>query len=113
MIITIPNYKPPSLNEFLGKHWSVGHKLKNDCKAFMIHYSRELPKATGKRRVDMHIVLGKGARKLDADNAWKLVLDSLRYARMIVDDSPEYCVTTEPTYSRGEKTTIITLTDII
>jgi Holliday junction resolvase RusA-like endonuclease len=112
MIITIPTYKPPSLNEFLGKHWSVGYKLKNDCKWLVMYYSKDLEKATDKRRVDMHIVLGKGARKLDADNAWKIILDSLRHAGMLVDDSPEYCVTTEPTYSRGEPQTIITLTDV-
>lgn len=110
--ITIPNYKPHSLNEFVGKHWRVGYDLKNECKQLVKTYCKNLPKATGKRQVSMHIVLGPRARKLDADNAWKLILDALKFAGMLVDDSPDYCVTTEPTYSRGEKATIIKLVDL-
>lgn len=112
MIITIPDYKVPSLNEYIGRKWPVGQKFKNECKQLMRAYSRHLPNASQRRRVDMHIVLGKGRRKMDKDNAYKLILDSLVYAGMLFNDNDQWCEIGDLTYSRGSPATIITLTDI-
>lgn len=112
MKIIIPDYKIPSLNEYVGKHWSVGHKLKNECKGLVIAYSRHIPKAQRKRRIDLHIVLGKGRRKLDRDNSYKLILDALVNAELLIDDNEKYCDLGDITYSRGVPSTEILLTDL-
>jgi len=112
MKILIPNYKIPSLNEYVGKHWSVGHKLKNECKQLVMAYGRHIPPAEKKRRVDIHMVLGKGRRKLDPDNCRKLVHDALVHTGALWDDNDEWCQIGDITYSRGDPSTEITLTDV-
>lgn len=112
MKITIPSYRPPSLNQYIGKHWSIGHKLKNTCKQMVLAYSRHIPPAIGRRSVQMHIVLGKGMKRYDADNTQKLILDALVHSGMLVDDSPKWVRFDGVTYERGVHQTIITLTDL-
>ena len=110
--ITIPMWRPPSLNQYIGKHWSIGYNLKNECKQLVLAYSRHIPQATTKRSVQMHVVLGKGMREHDADNTQKLILDGLVHAGMLVDDSPKWVEFLGVTYERGVHQTIITLEDL-
>jgi Holliday junction resolvase RusA-like endonuclease len=112
MKITIPDYRPPSLNQYIGKHWSIGHKMKKQCKELVLAYSRHIPAATGRRSVQMHVVLGKGMRQHDADNTQKLILDALVHAGMLVDDSPKWVEFLGVTYERGVHQTIISLEDL-
>jgi hypothetical protein len=53
-------------------------------------YELQIPKATGKRQVSLHVTLGPRMRRFDAD-AWpKSVCDALVHAGMLIDDSSKY-----------------------
>jgi Holliday junction resolvase RusA-like endonuclease len=74
----------------------------------------KIPKATGKRRVSLHVTLGKGMREFD-DDAWqKSTLDAMKHAGLIVDDSSRYVETGPVTFSRDRQGwgTRITLEDL-
>lgn len=112
MQITIPNWKPAALNEYVGKHWTVGHKLKKRDREMIKSHTIFQSFAVRKRRVDCHIELGPKQRQTDPDSRWKSLLDALVAAEQLVDDTSEWCQMGEVTYSRGKLKTIITLTDI-
>ncbi len=80
--IHIQNYRPPSLNDHIGKHWSVKRNLKNDC-MWAIHGAANNPKtfipnAENPRELIVTVYLGKGERPYDEDNQWKVLLDALK-----------------------------------
>jgi hypothetical protein len=53
--------------------------------------NNRLQRATGKRRVDIVVMLGKGQRTTDPDALWKSSLDALKVNWLLVDDSPKWC----------------------
>jgi hypothetical protein len=112
--LTVPNWHPARVNELLG-HWRKAHRLKSADRNTVVleAYRQGVPKARGKRRVHLEIVLGPGQRGADPDAFWKSSLDALVRAGLLVDDRKE-CVELAPvTFSRGErKATVITLTDL-
>ncbi len=74
----------------------------------------KIPPATGKRRVSLHVTLGKGMREFDADAPWKSLNDALKHAKLIIDDSCEYIEQGPVTFSRNPKAwgTVIRLEDL-
>ena len=50
-------------------------------------WQAKIPRATGKRRVSLHVTLGKGMREFDYDAPWKSLNDAMKHAGLIVDDS--------------------------
>lgn len=112
MIIIIPNHHPAALNQYIGKHWSVGHKLKRLDKEMVLSYSRHIVPASTKRRVDFTIILGRGQKARDPDAYTKSLGDALVHAGMLVDDSHKWVEWGNVEYLRGIKATIITLTEI-
>lgn len=113
MKVTIPNWRPISLNVLMRMHWAARNKRVRSDKALIAAYSSGIPKATGKRMVSLHVVLGKGGRQLDADNSFKVLLDGLVFNRLLIDDSPKWVELGNITYSRGkENETTITLEDL-
>ena len=82
----IANWHPATINQLLG-HWSNAHKLKKSDRAIIAHYTKGLPKATGKRSVQIDIYLAKGKRAADCDAYYKSCLDGLKHAGMIIDDN--------------------------
>lgn len=59
-------------------------------KSSMSYLPKNIPDATGKRRIH---ILRVGKRLLDRDNLYggcKPLLDAIRYLRLLVDDRPEY-----------------------
>lgn len=111
--ITIPNWKPTSLNKLMRMHWGQRSKIIKGDKELIAHYSKDMPKATTKRRVSLHIVLGKGSRQIDHDNLLKSLVDGLVSSGMLLDDRPDCMAIGDIAYSRGERDeTIITLEDL-
>lgn len=116
-VITIPQWKPVSVNKFRNPYARHGLKKKD---AATIHKQcllvDKIPAAKGKRKVDTHIILksGKG-RPIDPDNVLKSLLDALVKCGMLKDDSDKWCDWTKPTLEKGTGTvwgTRITLEDL-
>lgn len=115
--IFIPNWRPINLNAMFRKHWSQRNKAKK-ADALMLHGSfaeAKTPKATGKRLVEVHIILTGKQQQADPDAYWKSLLDGLVKCGQLVDDKGTFCETRDPTFEKGAKGqagTRITLTDI-
>jgi len=110
--IMILGWHPAALNQYIGKKWYVGHKLKKLDKYMIRAHTLNLPKAKTKRRVDLHIMLGKGQKKRDPDAYWKSLLDALVHAKMLTDDNHAGVELGAVSYSRGKMATLIVLTDL-
>lgn len=110
-VIKIPNWRPANLNSLFRCHWSVRNRKKKADAQMIQAYAMAIPKATGKRRVGLHIVLHGSQQAADPDAYWKSLLDGLVKCSLLVDDSSQYCELSPPTYERGKKsysgTTII------
>lgn len=106
----------PTLNQVRGRHWSKEHRAKkllaDDLRITAI--LQDVPKATGPRKVSLHVVLGPRRRQGDRDNFDKLLLDALTRCGLILDDSARGLVgRMEVSFQRGPKDeTRITLTDV-
>lgn len=85
----IPSWHPAPLNKLKG-HWGIGHKLKKADREMVAMYARlmSVPKATGKRRVLLTIILAPGKRGCDPDAYWKSLLDALVQAGLLIGDNP-------------------------
>jgi hypothetical protein len=64
-------------------------------------YGRSIPKAVGKRRVDLEIILKPKQRGGDVDAYNKSLLDGLVRCGLLVDDNRQHVELSQPTYSRG------------
>lgn len=107
--IFIPNWRPASLNMLMTGKLKNRINLKKSDRQKIAQYCSDLPKQTHKRRISQHIVLGKGMREYDYDNAWKSLLDGLVKCGALVDDRALYVESGALTYERGSQwgTTII------
>lgn len=85
--ITIPHWHPATVNQLLSGHWSKAAKLKKSDRQMVAHYSRHAIKATGKRILELAIILKKGQRAADPDAYFKSLLDALVAAEMLTDDN--------------------------
>lgn len=113
--VEIPDWHPSTLNNLLKRHWATRARIKKQDEEFILFYSLAagVPKAKGKRRVGQVLTLARRDRRRDNDGAWKTVLDGLVKARMLVDDSPDWVETTEPTYERGRfRKTLIVIEEV-
>jgi hypothetical protein len=112
---TIDNWHPTSINELTKGRVRRGIRLKkldrNLVAAYAIKFG--ITKATGRRRVDLTIVLGPRQRGCDPDAYHKSLLDALKNAGLLIQDTRHGVSFTEPTYIRADAhATIITLTDL-
>jgi Holliday junction resolvase RusA-like endonuclease len=95
----------PSLNVTLKEHWAVKKKRRDSYEETLKWLyvqgekaTKEYLRASIKKRVRIH---SQRARKLDYDNlvgGAKTLIDALKRAGMIVDDSPEWL---EVTYTQA------------
>jgi Holliday junction resolvase RusA-like endonuclease len=99
--IFIERWHPAKLNELMGGHWSKGHRLKKRDREMVWAYSQGEAKATGKRRVELTIILKPKQRAADPDAQWKSPLDALKHAGMIVDDNRQGVELMPVVYLRG------------
>lgn len=103
-VLWVERWEPARLNRVMRGHWSNGHRLKKaDRELVAVEASRHFLKAAdGPRSVALHLVVPPGRRKPDPDSLWKSLLDALKAARLIVDDTPRLCRPVGVTYSRAE-----------
>ena len=114
--ITITNYRPPRTNELYRGRFCKRMAQERECAQFIAHYGRDLPKATGKRRVSLSVTLARRQRLPDADEqSLKAVLDGLVRAELLRGDSRQWCECrpTEFVLSQQPRPqTVITLEDV-
>jgi hypothetical protein len=110
---TIPDFLPATANQLLARVGSHG-RLKRSDHELVAWYGRQLvPDATGKRRVSVLFVYPRGQRMADVDARRKSLLDALKQAGLIVNDSPKWCVLGEWSSERGDRrATILSLEDL-
>lgn len=101
--VFIPKWRPLLLRALLHRHWAVIQKLKKADAATIAAAFRQLdvPKAKGKRRVSLRIILKPRARQSDDDNLWKCLLDGLERCGQLVEDNRRWCETGTVEYERG------------
>lgn len=86
----IQRWRPPLLNQFVGRHWQALHRAKVQT-ADLLHVlaiQQGVPGATGLRRLALTIRLWGRQKQCDADAPWKVLLDSLKRAGLLIDDGP-------------------------
>lgn len=86
----IPNYIIPSLNLLVNHHWTKLYKAKKQLVQFIRRYGSDVPKATGKRILEVEIRNKKGGRIKDEGNLEKILHDALVIERLLWDDSPDW-----------------------
>ena len=111
--INIPNWHPTRLNTLMENRWSASRKKKADAQMMAVYaYNAKIPKATGKRIVEILITLTRG-RSPDPDAFHKTVLDGLTSTGYLKDDSEKWAHCPPAKFMRGkQKATQIVLTDI-
>ncbi len=111
----LPSFRFRSLNAQIGRHWGAKAKIKRNEREVVAGYAMvyRLPRAEGKRRVSLEIVLTGHQKPTDDDNAFKSCLDALTACGLLVDDSPRWVELGTVEYSRsGEPGTTIILQDL-
>lgn len=91
--LVIPDWRPTLANELVGKHWAKAGRLKAADRELVAGYAvkQGIPKAAGRRRVDVMICGPFRGRMPDPDAPLKSLLDALVKAGLLVDDSAEWC----------------------
>lgn len=111
----IPDFHPAKLNTLLSGHWGKGARLKRADREIIAAYAHqsEIPKATGKRKVSLLLVLEKGQRAADPDASWKSLLDALQACQLIRNDNRQGVELGPVEFARGERRrTFVMLEDV-
>lgn len=121
-VITVPYWRPATLNKLMSMHWIQARKLKKADSDIVDFYAGDVGAkgAECKRRVDLHITYqtkkdakNKAMSVCDPDAFWKSLLDALVNCGALYDDSPKWVELGDVTQVKGVITeTRITLTDI-
>ena len=114
--LTVPNWMPTPLNEFLRMHWSRRRKALAEAADFFALYAKlaGVPPATTPRRVTFtfRTTGGRGAKAGDQDARYKVGLDGLVRAGLLVDDDDRWCQLQPRKKERGPKATVVLLEDV-
>jgi hypothetical protein len=113
--IIIPDFAPTRTNALLGSHWAKAGRLKRIDREMIGGYFLvgRFPKATGKRRVRLRVVVDGVGRMGDPDGYLKSCLDALVKCGALLDDSARWCELETPVVERGDSPrTEIILTDL-
>lgn len=105
--IEIPNWHPVRLNQFTDRHWTVRSRMKKRDRNVVAAYVLKAgaPRAAGRRRVSLEVLLKKGQRAPDEDAYWKGLCDCLNHAGMLTDDNREGVQLGEIRYTRSPDAT--------
>lgn len=107
--IIIDNWVIPSVNKLKG-HWGNTKRIKTGVTQMIAAYSRHVPKATNKRKVQIIHQQPRG-RLPDPDNLFKCCFDSLKNLGLIIDDRASKLDFDKPITRYGKKQTIITISE--
>lgn len=112
--IKIPNYHPTRLNALLAMNYHAANNRKKGDTQMIAAYAMQakIPKAKGKRKVEITIEITKG-REPDPDAYFKVVHDALKQTGYIIDDSSKYIDFVPTKFIRAKhKAIVIRLTDL-
>lgn len=115
MIIHIENWHPTPLNKLINCHWSTAHKRKRSDMQMIGAYAfkAKIPKATGKRRLELIITLGRGQRACDPDAYFKSAVDAMVRLKLLKDDNRQWLELMPIRFEKAkEKATTIILTGL-
>lgn len=119
--VVIDRWRPPSLNKGRGRHWGTSYRSSVAVSEVVGGYAMK----AGVRRVHddyrpvrrVEVRLWVRANNPDPDNLLKHLLDGMKRARLIVDDSWQWCRWEQPIVSRAEskadERTEIRITDLV
>jgi hypothetical protein len=117
--VTIPQWHPATVNQLM-KSVRDRCRLKRQDRELIAAYVKlqaNVPVAAGKRRVGLKLQMAKGQIRADADAYHKSLLDGLKRAGLIVNDSPDWVeigpVSFDPTRKPGQFATTVILEDMI
>ena len=115
--LRIEGWHPPRANELMWVDWRVVSTKKKKAAKVVSQWAavHKLVPATGRRRLDVTIVLAKGQRAPDSDAFDKALRDALVHAGLLTDDNRIGLEPGTVTYKRSgteAKWTEITLTDV-
>ena len=90
--LIIPKFWPARLNQYLGRHWAIGHKKKKEDRAMIYVEMRRqnVSRAEGKRRVSLILVMGPQNRRADPDACLKSLLDALVETGLLLSDDERH-----------------------
>ncbi len=111
----VEGWQPARLNQWDGRHWSARAKAKKADRRVIALAAKlaGIPRATGNRRVSLHLTLEPRQRAPDVDAHWKSLLDGLTAAGLLRDDNRKWCELGTVTYSRGpSRATRVELEDV-
>lgn len=116
-VITVPDWLPPSANQFIGRHWRELDRLKKETANYISFYAymaRAKMVDHQYRPVREVMVFAEyTTHEPDPDNLNKVLRDSLKRCRLIVDDSSKWATFHEPRVTKGAvKKTEILLRDL-
>ncbi len=122
--LVIPGWVPPSLNMARGHHWSRSRDNTKAVAEMVAAYALKagVPLVSESYRPVRRVLIDvtKYGKLMDPDNLLKSLLDGLKLARLIVDDSAKWCVWSQPTMEqlKGPKQpkgwgTVIVIQDVI
>jgi hypothetical protein len=107
-LLVVPKWRPPLCNSWRGRHWSVAHRLRKQATQLLGAYAleRHVPRAAGRRRVSVEIVLAPRQGQPDRDAFDKLLLDALVGAGLLLDDGERGLAgRVEVAFRRGDAST--------
>ena len=113
--ITIPDWHPTPLNKLLGGHWAKGSRLKKIDRGIVAAHAlmARIPPATGKRRLQLRIVLGPKQRACDSDAYFKSLCDALVHCKLLLDDNRQNVELAPVLFDRADRRrTEIVLQDV-
>ena len=113
--VVIDGWTPPTVNALMRGHWSTRARIKKAAVNRVVAAMRAagVPAATGKRRVTIAVEYGNRGHLSDPDNVPKAVLDGLKRAAVLIDDTAEWCDCPTATVARGAaKRTTLVIEDI-
>lgn len=112
--VFIPKWHPSPINKLINCHWGAASRRKKFDREVVHWQFVGKPKATGKRRLTLHIILDKGQRACDPDAYHKSLLDALVHAGQLTDDNRQGVELMPVKFSRDpeEWGTLVTLQDM-